>query len=86
LFDKWLEATTVSQRPRTVYENRRKIGGWLRLALGNIRLDKLEADAIDASYRDWPADGLSASTVHTYHSVLSAACRRSAKWGWIDQA
>jgi integrase len=48
LLDKWLEAPAVSQRPRTVYENRRKIEGRLRPALGDVRLDKLEADAIDA--------------------------------------
>ena len=86
LLDKWLEATAVSQRPRTVYENRRKIEGRLRPALGDVRLDKLEADAIDAAYRGWLADGLSASTVHKYHSILSAACRQAVKWGWIDRA
>jgi len=86
LLDKWLEATSVSQRPRTVYENRRKIEGRLRPALGDVRLDKLEADAIDAAYRGWLADGLSASTVHKYHSILSAACRQAVKWGWIDRA
>src|ERR1035437_2675702 len=86
LLDKWLEATAVSQRPRTVYENRRKIEGRLRPALGDVRLDKLEADAIDAAYRGWLADGLSPSTVHKYHSILSAACRQAVKWGWIDRA
>jgi hypothetical protein len=49
LLDKWLEGTAVSQRPRTVYENRRKIEGRLRPVLGDVRLDKLEADAIDAA-------------------------------------
>src|ERR1035441_7982868 len=48
LLDKWLEAPAVSQRPRTVYQTRRKIEGRLRPALGDVRLDKLEADAIDA--------------------------------------
>ncbi len=86
LLDKWLEATAASQRPRTVYENRRKIEGRLRPVLGQIRLDRLEADAIDAAYRGWLADGLSASTVHKYHSILSAACRQAVKWGWIDRA
>ena len=86
LLDKWLEATVLSHRPRTVYENRRKIEGRIRPALGDVRLDKLEPDAIDAAYRGWLADGLSASTVHKYHSILSAACRQAVKWGWIDRA
>jgi hypothetical protein len=79
LLDKWLEATAVSHRPRTVFENRRKIEGRLRPAFGDVHLDKLEADAIDAVYRGWLADGLSASTVLKYHSILSAACRQAVK-------
>ena len=37
-----------SQRPRTVYENKRKIEARIRPTLGNVRLDKLEADTLDA--------------------------------------
>ena len=54
--------------------------------LGDIRLDKLDADALDAAYRRWLAEGLSPATVHKYHSILSAACRQAVKWGWIDSA
>jgi integrase len=86
LLDKWLEATEPTQAPRTVYENRRKIEGRLRPALGHVRLDRLEADVIDAAYRAWLAEGLSPTTVHKYHSILSAACRQAVKWGWIDRA
>ncbi len=86
LLDKWLEATEPTQAPRTVYENRRKIEGRLRPVLGAVRLDRLEADVIDAAYRGWLAEGLSPATVHKYHSILSAACRQAVKWGWIDRA
>jgi integrase len=86
LLDKWIEATEPTQRPRTVYENRRKIEGRLRPVLGHVRLDRLEADVIDAAYRSWLAEGLSPTTVHKYHSILSAACRQAVKWGWIDRA
>jgi integrase len=82
----WLEATESSQRPRTVYENGRKIDARIRPALGDIRLDRLEPDVIDAAYRQWLAEGLSPATVHKYHSILSAACRQAVKWGWIDRA
>lgn len=86
LLDKWLEATESAQRPRTVYENKRKIEARIRPVLGDVRLDRLEADTLDAAYRRWLADGLSPATVHKFHSILSAACRQAVKWGWIDRA
>lgn len=86
LLDKWLEAAENTQRPRTLYENRRKIEARIRPALGAVRLDRLEADTLDATYRRWLADGLSPATVHKYHCILSAACRQAVKWGWIDAA
>ncbi len=84
LLDKWLEAGEWSQRPRTLYENRRKIDGRIRPILGHIQLAELEPDVIDAAYRRWLDEGLSPSTVHKYHCILSAACRQAVKWGWID--
>jgi integrase len=86
LLDKWLEVGEASHRPRTVYENRRKIEARIRPLLGDVRLDKLEAETLDAAYRRWLAEGLSPATVHKYHSILSAACRQAVKWGWIDRA
>jgi integrase len=86
LLDRWLEIAESSQRPRTLYENRRKIEARIKPALGGIRLDRLEADTLDTIYRRWLAEGLSQPTVHKYHSILSAACRQAVKWGWIDKA
>ena len=84
LLDKWLEAGEWSQRPRTLYENRRKIDGRIRPILGHIHLAELKPDMLDAAYRKWLDDGLSPSTVHKYHCIISAACRQAVKWGWID--
>jgi hypothetical protein len=64
LLDKWLEATEPHQRPRTVYENKRKIEARIRPKLGSVRLDRLGADTLDAAYRQWLDEGLSAATVH----------------------
>jgi integrase len=86
LLDKWLEAAERSQRPRTVYENRRKIEARIRPTLGSIRLDKLEPDTLDTAYGRWLDEGLSPATVHKYHSIISAACNQAVKWGWIDRA
>jgi integrase len=84
LLDKWLEVGEWNQRPRTHYENRRKIEGRIRPTLGDIQLAELRPDVIDAAYRGWLDDGLSPATVHKYHCILSAACRQAVKWGWID--
>ena len=86
LLDKWLETAQTKQRPRTFYENKRKIEGRIRPVLGSVRLDKLGGDTLDAAYRRWLAEGLSPTTVHMYHAILSAACHQAVKWGWISAA
>jgi integrase len=86
LLDKWLEQTKVTHRPRTFYENERKIEGRIRPVLGHARLDRLSAATLDAAYRQWLEEGLSPSTVNKYHSILSAALRQAVKWGWIETA
>ena len=86
LLDKWLEAAEIEPATADLYENKRKIEGRIRPVLGSVRLDKLGADTLDAAYRGWLAEGLSPTTVHMYHAILSAACRQAVKWGWIDTA
>jgi integrase len=86
LLDKWLEAGATSQRPRTLEENRRKIEHRIRPVLGSVKLNKLTPALFDRAYRAWLDEGLSASTVHKYHAILSAACRQAVKWGWLTQA
>jgi integrase len=86
LLDKWLEAATVSQRPRTLEENRRKIEHRILPVLGSVRLNKLSPALLDTAYRQWLDEGLSPATVHKYHSILSAACRQAVKWGWLGSA
>jgi len=84
LLDKWLEMAETTQRPRTLYENRRKIEARIRPTLGAVRLSKLDPEVLDTAYRRWLAEGLSAATVNKYHSIISAACHQAVKWGWID--
>ncbi len=59
LLDYWLEAGERRQRPRTHYENRRKIEGRIRPVLGHIQLAELQPGVIDAAYRGWLDDELS---------------------------
>ncbi len=87
LLDRWLEVTEGDrQRPRTAYENRRKIEARIRPKLGDIKLSKLDPETLDQAYKEWLSEGLSPATVHKYHSILIAACRQAVKWGWIDRA
>jgi integrase len=86
LLDKWLEHTATRQGPRTVYENRRKIESRIKPILGGIRLAKLEAETLDEAYRRWLGEGLSPTTVHQFHAILSAACRQAVKWDWLAVA
>jgi integrase len=88
LLDRWLAHVEAigKARPKTVYEYRRKIDGRIRPALGDLRLTRLEPDTLDAWYQRWLGEGLSPSTVHIYHSILSAACRQGVKWGWLDRS
>jgi integrase len=88
MLDRWLAHVEAigKARPKTVYEYRRKIDGRIRPALGDLRLTRLEPDTLDAWYQRWLSEGLSPSTVHIYHAILSAACRQAVKWGWLDRA
>lgn len=84
LLDRWLEMAETTQRPRTLYENQRKIEARIRPTLGTVQLSKLDPEVLDTAYRRWLAEGLSAATVNKYHAIISAACHQAVKWGWID--
>ena len=46
-------------------------------------LDKLTAQHLDRTYREWLDEGLDPSTVHHLHRVMSAALRQAVKWGLV---
>jgi integrase len=84
LLDKWLVQIEPTRRPKTVHEYRRWIDSRIRPALGDVRLNRLGPDRLDGQYRAWLADGLSESSVHHLHAILSAALNQGVKWGWIE--
>jgi integrase len=87
LLDKWVAHVEAvgRARPKTAYEYRRKIDGRIRPLLGDIRLDRLAPDTIDAAYGRWLEEGLSPASVHALHAILSAALRQAVRWGWIER-
>ncbi len=84
LLDRWLEQIEPTHRPKTVHEYRRWIDARIRPALGEIRLNRLAADRLDHQYRAWLAEGLSESSVHHLHAIVSAALNQGVKWGWLE--
>jgi integrase len=84
LLDRWLEQIEPTHRPKTVHEYRRWIDARIRPALGEVRLGRLAADRLDQQYRAWLAAGLSESSVHHLHAILSAALNQGVKWGWLE--
>jgi integrase len=86
MLDRWLLQITPTRTPKTVSEYRSKIERHIRPTLGSVALDKLNAEMLDRAYAKWLNDGLSGSTVHHLHAIVSAACKQAVKWGWISTA
>lgn len=86
LLDAWLDQIEPTRALSTMQEYRRKVRLSIRPAVGSIVLSKLRPDQIDAQYRKWLDQGLSPTTVHHHHAILSAACNQAVKWGWIERS
>ncbi|HEX6507606.1 MAG TPA: tyrosine-type recombinase/integrase [Chloroflexota bacterium] len=85
MLDKWLEHLTPQRQPGTIrgYQTHvKRIKG----RLGTIKVAKLTAQQLDTAYRAWIAEGLSPTTVHHFHAVLSAALKQAVRWGAIPRA
>ncbi|WP_298179052.1 site-specific integrase [Saccharomonospora sp.] len=37
-------------------------------------------------YDQWLSEGLSATTVHNYHAIISATLHQAVRWGWVEHA
>ncbi len=81
----WLDHITPTRSPTTVRGYRFKVKR-ISAKLGRVRLDKLTAQQLDRTYREWLDEGLDPSSVHHLHRVLSAALRQAVKWGLLASA
>jgi len=86
LLDRWLDHISRDRTAHTVHNYRLKIEKHIKPALGSVRIDRLTAERLDQQYRIWLDRGLSPSTVHMFHAILSAALRQAVRWGWLDRA
>lgn len=83
--DRWLDHITPTRSPTTVRGYRFKVKR-ITAKLGRVRLEKLTAQHLDRTYREWLEEGLDPSTVHHLHRVLSAALRQAVEWGLLPAA
>lgn len=82
----WLENTHRRKvRPRTYERYREAVHLHIVPALGHIQLQKLTAQHVRAFYTKKEDEGLAASTITCYHSVLHLALDMAVKWGIIPQ-
>jgi integrase len=82
---RWLDHITPTRSPTTVRGYRFKVKR-ITAKLGHVRLDKLTAQQLDRTYREWLDEGLDPSSVHHLHRVLSASLRQAVKWGLLSSA
>lgn len=83
--DRWLDHITPSRSPTTIRGYKFKIKR-ISAKLGTISLDKLTAQHLDRTYREWLDEGLHPSSVHHLHRVISAALRQAVKWSLVSSA
>ena len=82
----WLENTHRHKvRPRTYERYREAVYLHIVPALGRIQLQKLTAQHVRAFYTKKSDEGLSASTITCYHSVLHLALDTAVKWDIIPR-
>lgn len=83
--DRWIAHVRERLSPTTVrgYEDKLQR---VRRDLGGIKLTKLSSQQLDRAYGEWLKDGLSASSVHGIHTVLSGALHQAEKWGLVQRA
>ena len=83
--DQWIDHIAGNRSPTTVRGYREKAKR-INRKLGRIRLAKLTPLTLDRTYREWLEEGLSPTTVHHLHGVISAALNQAVKWGIVSQA
>ena len=83
--DRWLAHIEGDRSPTTVRGYRDKLKR-VRRDLGRVKVGKLTAQQLDRAYQEWLSEGITASTVHSIHTVLSAALHQAEKWGVVARA
>ncbi len=81
----WLEEISKPTVRVSTYEKYRKlIRSYIIPTLGNIKLQKLAPQQVNALYRKKEGDGLQPKTIQSIHGVLHKALDDAIKWGYVS--
>ena len=82
---RWLEHLEPHREAQTIRGYRFKVRK-IDAKLGRVQVGKLSAQMLDRTYREWHLEGLSDSSIHHLHRILSTALRQAVKWGLITRS
>ena len=83
--DRWLDAIRDTVKQRTWHRHEEVSRLHLKPALGNVRLDKLNALQVQSLYRAKLDSSLSPRTVQIIHATLHKALRQAVRWSLVPR-
>ncbi|MDQ6662316.1 MAG: site-specific integrase, partial [Chloroflexota bacterium] len=82
----WLEEISrPTVRVSTYVKYRKLIHSYIIPGLGNVKVQKLLPQQVNALYRQKEKDGLQPKTIHSIHGVLHKALDDAIKWGYVSR-
>ena len=81
----WLEHTHKSKLRLGTYLNYRKLIKYIVADLGNVWLQKLTPQQVQAFYSQKLEEKLSSKVVHDIHGILHLALKNAVRWGLVSR-
>src|SRR5258708_2103503 len=81
----WLENVHKSKLRIGTYVNYKKLIGYVAADLGDVWLQKLTPQRVQAFYSKKLDEGLSSKVVHDIHGVLHLALKNAVRWGMVSR-
>ena len=81
----WLETARPTVRPKTAIQYRQIVNQHIIPYLGDITLDRLRPDHLQALYSKKLDSGASARTVQLIHAVIHRALKQALNWGLVGR-
>src|SRR6266487_2109060 len=81
----WLDNVHKSKLRIGTYMNYKKLIGYMAANLGDVWLQKLTPQRVQAFYAKKLEEGLSSKVVHDIHGVLHLALKNAVRWGMVSR-
>ena len=81
----WLDNVHKSKLRIGTYINYKKLIGYVAADLGDVWLQKLTPQRVQAFYAKKLEEGLSSKVVHDIHGVLHLALKNAVRWGMVSR-